>query len=58
MRGAAAGPPVAYSVSREFEQGQRIKHPTFGDGVVVRISSRTVCEVVFPEGPRRLLMSS
>ncbi|MFM7737691.1 MAG: hypothetical protein ACKPBU_17145 [Alphaproteobacteria bacterium] len=58
MRSASQAPPIPYSISKEFEQGQKIKHPTFGEGVVIRISSRTVCEVAFPEGSKKLLMSS
>ena len=58
LRTAAPGPPETYSVSKQFDQGQRIKHPTFGDGIVIRVSSRTVCEVIFPDALRKLLMAS
>jgi len=55
---SATGPPVAYSTAHHFELGQRVRHPTFGEGVVVRLASATVCEMVFSTGPRRLLMGS
>jgi hypothetical protein len=57
MRGAS-GPAVPYASSRRFEPGQRLAHPTFGEGVVSRVASPTVCEVVFNTGTRKLLMGS
>lgn len=57
MRGAA-GTAVAYATNRRFEVGQKLQHSTFGEGVVVRLASPTVCEVVFSTGPRKLLMGS
>jgi hypothetical protein len=57
MRGAT-GPAVPYATSRRFETGQRVAHPTFGEGVVSRVASPTVCEVVFNTGMRKLLMGS
>lgn len=55
---SATGPGVPYSTSQHFQVGQRVKHPTFGEGVVTRLASATVCEMVFAAGPRRLLMGS
>jgi hypothetical protein len=49
---------VPYATNGYFEVGQRVKHPTFGEGVVTRLSSATVCEVIFSDGPRKLLMAS
>jgi len=57
MRGAT-GPAVPYAMTRRFDVGQRIAHPTFGEGVVTRVASPTVCEVVFSTGARKLLMGS
>lgn len=57
MRGAS-GPAIPYAMSRRFEPGQRLAHQTFGEGVVSRIASPTVCEVVFNTGTRKLLMGS
>jgi hypothetical protein len=55
---AASGPTIPYSTGQHFQIGQRVRHPTFGEGVVIRLASATVCEMVFSTGPRRLLMGS
>lgn len=55
---SATGPAVPYSTAQHFQVGQRVRHPTFGEGVVIRLASATVCEMVFAAGPRRLLMGS
>jgi len=55
---SATGPGVPYSTAQHFQVGQRVRHPTFGEGVVIRLASATVCEMVFAAGPRRLLMGS
>ena len=54
----ATGSAIAYATSRRFEVGQRIQHSTFGEGVVIRLASPTVCEILFNTGPRKLLMGS
>jgi hypothetical protein len=55
---SSTGPAVSYATAHRFEMGQRIRHSTFGEGVVVRLASPTVCEVMFATGARRLLMGS
>jgi hypothetical protein len=55
---SATGPGVPYSTAQHFQVGQRVRHPTFGEGVVTRLASATVCEMVFAAGPRRLLMEA
>ena len=55
---AATGSQVTYSTGQHFVTGQRVKHATFGEGVVTRIASPTVCEVTFQTGVRKLLMGS
>jgi hypothetical protein len=52
----ADGVTIRYLTSGHFEVGQRVTHPTFGDGVVVALSSPTVCEVMFNTGTKKLLM--
>ena len=34
------------------------EHPSFGEGVVARLSSATVCEVVFVKGTVKLIMGA
>jgi hypothetical protein len=52
----ADGTSIRYAASGHFEIGQRVAHATFGDGVVVALSSPTVCEVMFNTGTKKLLM--
>jgi hypothetical protein len=49
---------VAYSVAGHFPVGQRLSHREFGDGVVTRRASATVCTVIFQSGEKKLLMGS
>jgi hypothetical protein len=55
MRQATAT-ALTYTMSERFDPGQRLKHPTFGEGVVTKLLSPTVCEVTFRDGVRKLLM--
>ena len=55
MRQATAN-ALTYTMSERFDPGQRLKHATFGEGVVSKILSPTVCEVTFRDGVRKLLM--
>lgn len=52
----ARGTALPYSPSANFVLGSRVTHATFGDGIVVRIGSTTVCEVLFEERTVKLLM--
>jgi hypothetical protein len=54
----ARGPVVPYTTSGHYAAGVRLKHPTFGEGVVARLNSATVCEVVFAKGTVKLIMGS
>jgi hypothetical protein len=54
----AHGTATAYSASDSYTVGARITHPSFGEGVVIRLASPTVCEVVFEERPVKLVMKS
>lgn len=52
----ARGAASAYSAGTSYLVGSRVSHPSFGEGVVVRLSSATVCEVLFEERTVKLLM--
>ena len=52
----ARGDARAYAANGRYEIGQRVTHPTFGEGVVMRLASATVCEVVFPTRTVKLVM--
>ncbi|HEY8517429.1 MAG TPA: hypothetical protein VIS07_18105 [Candidatus Binatia bacterium] len=54
---AATGIAKPYSVGGSYGIGARVQHTTFGEGVVVRHSSSTVCEVLFEERTVKLLMA-
>jgi hypothetical protein len=55
---AIAGKPssafVPYRVSLTFGQGDLVKHPKFGDGVVVRVIDQSKLEILFKDGPRMM----
>lgn len=56
--GAIAGkPPNAfkpYRITNTFGQGELIKHPKFGDGVVSRVIDRGKVEILFQDGARTM----
>ena len=54
----AQGQAVPYAASERYTVGTRVKHARFGEGVVVRLSSPTVCEVIFVTGTLKLVMGS
>ena len=45
---------VAYRVSLTFGQGDLVKHPKFGDGVVARVIDGSKVEILFKDGPRTM----
>jgi len=47
-----------YSTGGRYAVGARLRHPSFGEGVVARLSSTTVCEVVFATGTVKLIMGA
>jgi hypothetical protein len=55
---ASRGTAAAYSADISYRVGARVTHANFGEGVVVRLASPTVCEVLFEERPVKLLMRS
>ena len=54
----ARGAATAYSTGTSYGVGARVSHPTFGEGVVVGLSSLTVCEVLFESRTIKLVMKS
>lgn len=52
----ARGASTAYSAGASYLVGARLSHSSFGEGVVVRVASPTVCEVLFETRPVKLLM--
>lgn len=55
---SARGEAVTYAPSGRYAVGARLKHPTFGEGVVARLASTTVCEVIFVTGTVKLIMGA
>lgn len=55
---SARGETVGYTPAGRYVVGTKLKHPTFGEGVVVRLTSSTVCEVVFVTGTVKLIMGA
>jgi len=53
----AQGVARPYSTTGRFEIGARVTHQSFGEGVVARLSSPTVCEVVFLSRTVKLIMA-
>jgi hypothetical protein len=54
----ARGTATPYSAGASYPVGARVSHGSFGEGVVVRIASPTVCEVLFESRTVKLLMKS
>ncbi|MEW6270057.1 MAG: hypothetical protein AB1689_12260 [Thermodesulfobacteriota bacterium] len=54
----AQGAAVTYSIDRHYDVGTRLSHPTFGEGVVVRHASTSVCEAVFRDRAVKLKMGT
>lgn len=55
---AIAGQPTGafkpYSVKLLLGQGELVRHPKFGDGVVARVIDRAKVEILFQDGPRTM----
>ncbi len=52
----AKGEEVPYSTSGHYAVGARMRHASLGQGMVARLSSATVCEVIFATGTVKLIM--
>ena len=55
---ALAGQPSTafkpYRITLKFSQGELVRHPKFGDGVVARVIDRGKAEILFKDGPRTM----
>ncbi|HEY8517305.1 MAG TPA: hypothetical protein VIS07_17480 [Candidatus Binatia bacterium] len=58
MRRVEGATPVKYAIDHHFDVGTRLSHPTFGEGVVIRHASPSICEVVFQDRSVKLKMGS
>jgi hypothetical protein len=45
---------VKYNIKQQFQVGDLIKHPKFGDGVVTQIIDAHKVEILFKDEPRKL----
>jgi hypothetical protein len=54
----ATGEVMPYVAGGRYSVGERVRHESFGEGVVARVASSTVCEVLFLERTVKLLMGS
>lgn len=55
LRGRTGDKARAYATSERFAQGELLKHPSFGLGVVIGERDSVKIDVAFPDGPRVLL---
>lgn len=56
-RAIAGQPPTAfkaYRITLTLSQGELVRHPKFGDGVVARVIDRGKVEILFNDGPRTM----
>ena len=55
---AIAGQPSTafkpYRITLTLSQGELVRHPKFGDGVVARVIDRGKAEILFKDGPRTM----
>jgi hypothetical protein len=45
---------IKYNVKQQFQVGDLVKHPKFGDGVVTQIIDKNKVEILFRDEPRKL----
>jgi hypothetical protein len=57
LAGASDGEPVGYSIRDSYEEGQKVAHKKFGEGVVTKITPPGTMEVCFLGGTRSLVMN-
>lgn len=56
MEAAPEGDSVKYTIKIHLNEGQRVLHKSFGEGIVLRVVRPQVAEVIFPDGARLLAM--
>lgn len=45
---------IKYNVKQQFQVGDLVKHPKFGDGVVTQVIDKNKVEILFRDEPRKL----
>ena len=45
---------IKYNIKQQFQVGDLVKHPKFGDGVVTQIIDKNKVEILFKDEPRKL----
>ena len=45
---------IKYNVKQQFQVGDLVKHPKFGDGVVTQVIDKNKVEILFKDEPRKL----
>jgi hypothetical protein len=56
LKAAPEEEPVEYDITGRFQEGQRLRHKTFGEGVVLKVLRPQVAEVIFRDGVRKMAM--
>ena len=56
LKAAPDGEPVPYDIAARLQEGQRLVHKVFGEGVVLKITRPQVAEVIFRDGVRKMAM--
>lgn len=56
LKSASGDAPLTYALSTSFQEGQRVKHKRFGEGVVLSVPRPRLMEVIFKDGVRKLAM--
>ena len=56
LKAAPDGEPVPYDIAARLQEGQRLVHKVFGEGVVLKILRPQVAEVIFRDGVRKMAM--
>jgi hypothetical protein len=56
LKAATDDEPVDYAVTERYQEGQRLNHKVFGEGVVLKVLRPQVAEVIFRDGVRKMAM--
>ncbi|MCX7657917.1 MAG: hypothetical protein N2Z57_04480 [Oscillospiraceae bacterium] len=57
MQEKASSPRIEYSIKATLKEGDVIRHPTFGDGIVMKLHFPNKAEILFQDDVRTLLHS-
>jgi hypothetical protein len=56
LKAAPDEEPVPYNIAARLQEGQRLIHKVFGEGVVLKVLRPQVAEVIFRDGVRKMAM--